>query len=122
MKTLRCTLMQYCKNAALVMAGFLVQGAAAAGALPTLAPPTRATPAAGDFISLLQEYSYDIFFFGSLILAAIALVLVVKNTISTYSLVSEGRASMGQVGMQAGVGVVIVVFIVALLTQMNAIL
>ncbi len=93
----------------------------AIAALPTTAPPTRGAPA-GNFITLLQNYAFDIVVFAGLALAAVAFFVVVKNTMSTYSEVSDGRATMGQVGLQAGVGVLILVFIVFLLTESAIIL
>lgn len=90
-------------------------------ALPTTAPPTRGAPA-GNFITLLQNYAYDIAIFGGLALATVVFFVVVKNTMSTYSLVSDNRATMGQVGMHAGVGVLLLVFIVFLLTEAASVL
>jgi integrating conjugative element membrane protein (TIGR03745 family) len=90
-------------------------------ALPTTAPPTRGAPA-GNFITLLQNYAFDIAVFGGLAIAVVVFFIVCKNVIQTYSLVPEGRSTMGQVGMQSGVGVLLLVFIIFLLTQAAVIL
>ncbi len=102
-----------------VMAILLV--APAHAQLPTTAPPTRATTD-GNYIQLLQNYAYDIFIFGGLAMSVLALFVVVKNTLSAYSEVSTGKGTMGQVAMHAGVGVILLVFIVFLLTEAAAIL
>jgi integrating conjugative element membrane protein (TIGR03745 family) len=99
----------------------LLANSAAYAALPTTAPPTRGAPA-GNFITLLQNYAFDIAVFGGLAIAVVVFFIVSKNVIQTYSLVPEGRSTMGQVGMQAGVGVLLLVFIIFLLTQAAVIL
>lgn len=90
-------------------------------ALPTTAPPTRGAPA-GNFITTLQNYMFDIAIFAGLAIATILLFIVAKNVMGTYSEVTDGRATMGQVGMQAMVGVLLLVFVVFLLTQAATIL
>lgn len=99
----------------------LLGSVSAFAALPTTAPPTRGAPA-GNFITLLQNYAFDIAVFGGLAIAVVVFFIVSKNVIQTYSLVPEGRSTMGQVGMQAGVGVLLLVFIIFLLTQAAVIL
>lgn len=99
---------------------FLTMTNANAG-LPTTADPTRGAPD-GNFITLLQNYAFDIAIFGGLALATIAFFIVVKNVLATYSMVADGRATMGQVGVQAGMGVLLLVFIVFLLTQAATVL
>ncbi len=115
MKTLR-----YMATRMLVATGALISGTAFA-ALPTTAPPTRGAPA-GNFITILQNYAFDIAIFGGLAIATILLFIVSKNVMVTYSQVSDGKATMGQVGMQAGVGVLLLVFVVFLLTQAATVL
>ena len=99
----------------------LLANGATYAALPTTAPPTRGAPA-GNFITLLQNYAFDIAVFGGLAIAVVVFFIVSKNVITTYSLVPEGRSTMGQVGMQAGVGVLLLVFIIFLITQAVVIL
>lgn len=89
--------------------------------LPTTAAPSRGTED-GNFIKLLQDYAYDILIFGGLAVATVAFFIVAKNVLSTYSEVSSGKSTMGQVAMHAGVGVLLLVFIVFLLTEAAAIL
>lgn len=90
-------------------------------ALPTTAPPSRGD-GGGNFITLLQNYAFDIAIFAGLAIAAILFFVVAKNVMTTYSQVADGRATMGQVGMQAMVGVLLLVFIVFLMTQAAGVL
>ncbi|MEE9493609.1 MAG: TIGR03745 family integrating conjugative element membrane protein [Gammaproteobacteria bacterium] len=76
----------------------------------------------GDIIGMIKAYALDIFLFVGLVMTVVALVVVAKNTITTYSQVSDGRATMGQVGAQAAAGAVLVVFVVAILTIMSGVL
>lgn len=105
----------------MTIVGFIVATTPAYADLPTTSDPTRGATD-GNFIELLQNYAYDIFIFGGLALATIAFFIVVKNVIAAYSEVSTGKATMGQVAMHAGVGVLLIVFIVFLLTEAAAIL
>lgn len=101
--------------------GWLVSYGVMGQALPTVAPPSRGG-AAGNYIETLQNYAYDIFIFAGLLLGTLAFIYVVRNTLETYSQVPEGRSSMATVGLHAGVGVLILVFIVFLLTEAAGIL
>jgi len=97
----------------------LIQPARAA--LPTTAPPTRSADD-GNFIQLLQNYAYDIGIFAGLALALVVFFIVIKNTIVAYNDIPNGRSTMGAVAMQAGVGVLLMVFIMFLLTEAAGIL
>jgi len=99
----------------------LLANGTAFAALPTTAPPTRGAPA-GNFITLLQNYAFDIAVFGGLVIATVVFFIVSKNVIQTYGLVPEGRATMGNVATQAGMGVLLLVFIIFLITQAVVIL
>lgn len=89
---------------------------AARADLPTTAPPTRAADD-GNYIQLLQNYAYDIGIFAGLALALVVFFIVIKNTIVAYNDIPNGRSTMGAVAMQAGVGVLLMVFIMFLLTE-----
>ena len=90
--------------------------------LPTPAQPSRGNAASGDYIAAGQEYIYDFFILAGLVLATVALFFIVRNTLSTYADVPDKRATMGEVFVQAGVGVVIAVFVLWLLTEAATIL
>jgi len=92
-----------------------------AQALPTTAPPTRGTTA-GNYIKLMQDYAYDIFIFLGLAVATIVFFVVAKNTVGAYGEVQDGKGTWGHVGMQFGVGVLLLVFVVFLLTEAAGIL
>lgn len=90
-------------------------------ALPTTAPPTRGD-GGGNFITLLQNYAFDIAIFAGLAIAAVLFFIVSKNVMGTYSQISEGRATWGGLGMQAVVGVLLLVFIIFLMAQAATVL
>ena len=92
-----------------------------AQALPTTAPPSRGSTA-GNYIKLMQDYAYDIFIFIGLAVATIVFFVVAKNTVGAYGEVQDGKGTWGQVGMQFGVGVLLLVFVVFLLTEAAGIL
>lgn len=118
-KKLRARITQ---RVALVGASLSLFGAEVmAQALPTTAPPTRGG-AAGNYIEMMQNYAYDIFIFLGLAVATVAFFAVTKNTIGAYGEVQDGKGTWGQVGMQFGVGVLLLVFVVFLLTEAAAIL
>ena len=96
-------------------------GTMAQGTLPTVAPPSRGASTT-NYIQMLQDYAYDIFIFAGLLLGTLAFIYVVRNTLETYSQVPENKATMGGVGLQAGAGVLILVFIVFLLTEAATVL
>jgi integrating conjugative element membrane protein (TIGR03745 family) len=103
----------------------LILGAGTTGALaqglPTTAPPSRGSTD-GDYISLMQDYAFDIGVFIGLALATLAMIIVVKNTMGAYSEVQDGKGTWGQLGINFGAGVLLLVFIVFLLTEAATIL
>ncbi len=100
----------------------LSSGSLFAQALPTTAPPSRGEGSDGNFIKLLQGYSYDVLIFAGLLVSSVTLFIVVKNVVGTYSEITDGKATWGQVGMHAGVGVMLLVLTIFLLTEASKIL
>ena len=96
--------------------------AAAQGGLPDVADPSTGAVDDGDFIGMLQAYGLDIVVLGGLGLSAIALLVVAKNVITKYSMVADGRATWGEVGMHGAVGVVLLVIVIFLATQAATVL
>ena len=96
--------------------------ALAAAGLPDVADPSTGAVADGDFIGMLQAYGLDIVVLGGLGLSAIALLVVAKNVITKYSMVADGRATWGEVGMHGAVGVVLLVIVIFLATQSATVL
>ena len=99
----------------------LAAGPAHAG-LPNVADPSTGAVTSGDFIGMLQAYGLDIVVLGGLGLSAIALLVVAKNVITKYSMVADGRATWGEVGMHGAVGVVLLVIVIFLATQSATVL
>ena len=107
----------------LAAAAAAVLGTASARAgLPEVADPSTGTVDEGDFIGMLQAYGLDIVVLGGLGLSAVALLVVAKNVIAKYSMVADGRATWGEVGMHGAVGVVLLVVVIFLATQSATVL
>lgn len=104
-----------------VAAVVVISGDLMAQGLPTTAPPTRGSTS-GNYIKTIQDYAFDIFTVVGFLLAVVAFVAVVKNTIGAYVEVQDGKGTWGQVGMQAIVGALLVVFVVFLLTDASSVL
>ena len=100
----------------------LLGAASARAGLPDVADPSTGAVDDGDFIGMLQAYGLDIVVLGGLGLSAIALLVVAKNVISKYSMVADGRATWGEVGMHGAVGVVLLVIVIFLATQAATVL
>lgn len=109
------------RKAAAAAATFAFTTVPAMAQLPTTAPPTRGSTA-GNYIQLMQDYAYDIFIFLGLALATLAFFAVSRNVIGAYGEVQDGKGTWGQLGMNFGAGVLLLVFVVFLLTEAAAIL
>ena len=99
----------------------LVGDTFAQGTLPTTAAPSRGTTN-GNYIQLMQDYAYDIFLFLGLAVATLAFFAVSRNVIGAYSEVQDGKGTWGELGVNFGAGVLLLVFVVFLLTEAAAIL
>jgi len=108
-------------SALAAVAAWLVSSGQAMAALPTTAAPSRGTTA-GNYIQLMQDYAYDIFIFIGLAMGTLAFFAVSKNTIGAYGEVQDGKGTWGQLGINFGAGVLLLVFVVFLLTEAAAIL
>jgi integrating conjugative element membrane protein (TIGR03745 family) len=105
----------------ILLMGLLISGERAMAALPTTAEPSRGAED-GNYIKLMQDYAYDIFIFIGLAVATLAFFAVSKNTIGAYGEVQDGKGTWGQLGINFGAGVLLLVFVVFLLTEAAAIL
>ena len=85
-------------------------------ALPDTQDPTNAA-ADGDYIGLAKGYAFDIIVMVGLVIAAVGFTIVSKNMLACYSEIGAGKKTWGDLGMQASVGVVLLVIIVYLLTE-----
>lgn len=115
----RLKIAQHC--AAVGTSLLLTIGNAMAQGLPTTAAPSRGTTS-GNYIQLMQDYAYDIFLFLGLAVATLAFFAVSKNVIGAYGEVQDGKGTWGQLGINFGAGVLLLVFVVFLLTEAAAIL
>jgi integrating conjugative element membrane protein (TIGR03745 family) len=118
---LTAKLAAYSQRIALLITGLSITAQQALADLPTMAEPTRGITD-GDYIRTGQDYAYDIGIFIGLAIATVAMFVVVKNSLSSYSEVQDGKGTWGQLGLNFGVGVLLLVFIVFLLTEAATIL
>lgn len=99
--------------------GFAAAGFGHAG-LPEFEAPDGVDE--GDYIGIFQAYAVQIASIAGLIIAAVVFFIVGKNMISKYSEIAAGRATWGDLGMHAAIGVVLLVIIVFLMNQASGIL
>jgi len=114
-------LLKLYQNGAAVVTAYVVTAGNALAQLPTTAPPSRGSTA-GNYIQLMQDYAYDIFIFLGLAIATLAFFAVSKNVIGAYGEVQDGKGTWGQLGINFGAGVLLLVFVVFLLTEAATIL
>lgn len=103
-------------------AGVLVVTASAWAAnvsaqLPTQADPDSGAIRDGNIIDAVKFYAKDIFLLAGLVIATVIFILVTTNAIAVYKEIRDGRRTWGDLGMHAGAGAVLIVFVVFLLTQ-----
>ena len=73
--------------------------------LPTQVDPDSGTVRDGNILDAVRFYATVIF------------ILVTTNAIAVYKEIRDGRRTWGDLGMHAGAGAVLIVFVVFLLTQ-----
>lgn len=86
------------------------------GTLPTAPAPSKGD-GGGNFLELAQNWASDAVLVVGLIMAAVVFIIVARNVISAYGESVEGRGSLGNVLMQAVVGVVIIGLTILLVTE-----
>jgi integrating conjugative element membrane protein (TIGR03745 family) len=89
----------------------------ASAQLPSQANPDSGAIRAGNIIDAVKFYAKDIFLVAGLIIATVVFIIVTTNAISVYKEIRDGRRTWGDLGMHAGAGAVLIVFVVFLLTQ-----
>ena len=57
-----------------------------------------------------------------MILGTIAFLAVARNMISTYNEIGDGKKTWGDMGMHGGMGVLLLVFVVFLLTEASTVI
>ncbi|EGT5656586.1 TIGR03745 family integrating conjugative element membrane protein [Citrobacter braakii] len=88
--------------------------------LPDMEDPSRGK---GDGImETLQNYGYDIVILMSLAICAVGFLVVANSCISTYAEIQNGRKQWKDLGAMAGVGAILLVITIWLLTEAGDIL
>lgn len=88
--------------------------------LPDMEDPSRGK---GDGImETLQNYGYDIVILLSLAICAVGFLVVANSCISTYAEIQNGRKQWKDLGAMAGVGAILLVITIWLLTEAGDIL
>ena len=85
--------------------------------LPTQVDPDSGTVRDGNILDAVRFYAKDIFLLAGVIIATVIFILVTTNAIAVYKEIRDGRRTWGDLGMHAGAGAVLIVFVVFLLTQ-----
>lgn len=88
--------------------------------LPTMENPSRGK--GGGIIDTLKNYGYDMVILMSLAICAVGFLVVANACISTYSEIQSGRKQWKDLGAMAGVGAILLVIIIWLLTQAGEVL
>lgn len=84
-------------------------------ALPTMEAPSKGEGAG--LYETLKNYAYDGIVFGGLLVSAIAFLKVATAALETFGEVRSGKKSWGEFGMVCGVGVILLVVIIWLITK-----
>ncbi|MDN8600303.1 TIGR03745 family integrating conjugative element membrane protein [Citrobacter sp. S2-9] len=88
--------------------------------LPDMEDPSRGK---GDGImDTLKNYGYDIVILMSLAICAVGFLVVANSCIATYSEIQNGRKQWKDLGAMAGVGAILLVITIWLLTQADEVL
>ncbi|EBX8629392.1 TIGR03745 family integrating conjugative element membrane protein [Salmonella enterica subsp. enterica] len=88
--------------------------------LPTMEDPSRGK--GGGIIDTLKNYGYDIVILLSLGICAVGFLVVANSCISTYSEIQNGKKQWKDLGAMAGVGAILLVIVIWLLTQAGDVL
>lgn len=104
----------------LVPLGIAATPLAAWAALPTMEDPSRGT--GSGIMQTLQNYGYDIVLLIALLVVASMFVGVCYHAYTRYSEIHTGRATWGQFGLTVGVGAILLVVGIWLLTKATGVL
>jgi len=88
--------------------------------LPQLEDPSRGK--GSGIMDTLKNYGYDMVILMSLAICAVGFLVVANSCSSTYSEIQNGRKQWKDLGAMAGVGAILLVIIIWLLTQAGEVL
>ncbi|MCW9718549.1 TIGR03745 family integrating conjugative element membrane protein [Avibacterium sp. 21-599] len=83
--------------------------------LPTMEAPSKGEGAG--LFETLKNYGYDFILYGGLLVSAIAFLKVATAALETFGEVRAGKKGWGEFGMICGVGVILLVVIIWLITK-----
>jgi integrating conjugative element membrane protein, PFL_4702 family len=92
-----------------------VYGTAVSAALPTVEDPTRGQ--GSGIFETMQNYSYDAFVFGGLLIAALGFTAVAWHGVHVFSEVQNQKKKWSDFGAVVAVGILLLVVIIWLLTK-----
>ncbi|EAS1759885.1 TIGR03745 family integrating conjugative element membrane protein [Salmonella enterica] len=98
----------------------LLFSSAALADLPTMEDPSRGK--GNGIIDTLKNYGYDMVILLSLAICAVGFLVVANSCIATYSEIQNGRKQWKDLGAMAGVGAILLVVTIWLLTQAGEVL
>lgn len=102
-----------------VTLGGITFNANAAG-LPQVQDPTRGS--GSGIMDTIKNHAYDGIVFIGLFVCAIAFLIVFKNCLSTYSQIQEGKKTWTDLILMAGVGVIVLIIGIWLISEASDIL
>lgn len=119
MKKLASEAAQWLKHTRDLVLGFLMVTVIpmAHAALPPVAPPSGGATKDGNYLGMIKAYLFDGFAVAGLALVSVAFLVVAKNTFAAYSEVTDGNGTWRQVFVQAGVGALLLVIAIYMLTD-----
>lgn len=88
--------------------------------LPQMEDPSRGK--GSGIIDTLKNYGYDMVILMSLAICAVGFLVVANSCIGTYSEIQNGKKQWKDLGAMAGVGAILLVIIIWLLTQAGEVL
>lgn len=103
-----------------LMAFVLTFSASVYADLPKMEDPSRGK--GSGIMQTLKNYGYDIVILLSLGVCAVGFLVVANSCISTYSEIQAGKKQWKDLGAMAGVGAILLVVIIWLLTQAGDVL
>jgi integrating conjugative element membrane protein (TIGR03745 family) len=88
--------------------------------LPKMEDPSRGK--GNGIMDTLKNYGYDMVILMSLAICAVGFLVVANSCISTYSEIQNGKKQWKDLGAMAGVGAILLVVTIWLLTQAGEVL